>query len=688
MIRIRWIPARSILVTACLLSVALLGSVFTPTAAHAQGDNRTAVSLAARKAPPYSAVVRLEVGAGNDVRQCSGSIIDDDSVLTAAHCLSNPNTGLLRLPRNIKVFYGGNDGAGDWTYDAKERSCVARWRYIAPEYPQLLWANFDHDYGVVNVACWRQTPGQPAGVGTYDAKFPKSLGRFQLSATPETPGNLNGRVSYTAGFPRDKGTLMFRAQGVVTASSARTFDASLGATGGQSGSPVWGSIGGCTNCAFGVLSRATATGVSNPTIFTRITPTARDRIRSWAAGNLLILVDCTDSMGGVGPQVAAKVGGLMAATPQGTKVAVACWRDPAAPQVLQAFTSDPAPVRAAILNASYSGGGDTEEDPLGALAEAPAILPWNSNTSADVLLVTDTIGKDPSPTQGLTGAAVVSRLLAGPTNTTSDGDFGGATISPAATATQPAPTAVEPTPAVVEPPRTAVDSSRDVQPASTPPIPAAAEPAPVNAAPVPAVPLDTLPVFPDPVRAETPTYPAPDVLPRPITASVAVVNPGLVTPYLRNYYVPLVTPTGGTAVVNYGTDAVDPVLQTITTLPLVTTTGWTAGLTAQAPVPTTVTVSGRAEPTTEACPTDADLPARAFTVILTSPVTDPAKVTWFSDEAAQFTTLRTIAGPNGVLPAVATFGRTNTVLLCFPGAATLPGTDAEVAAHLRLAINS
>ncbi|MCY7342273.1 MAG: trypsin-like peptidase domain-containing protein, partial [Pseudonocardia sp.] len=254
MVRIRWIPARLVLVTATLLSVALVSAVFTPPAAYADTDNRTPVSLAARKAPPHSAVVRLELGSGDDVKGCSGSIIDDDSVLTAAHCLMNSSLGILRLPQNIRVFYGGGDG----TYTAKERSCTARWRYIAPEYPGLIRVNNDYDYGVVNVACWRQLPGQPAGQGVYDAKFPKSLGRFQLSATPDVVGNLNGRLAYTAGFPGDKGfTTMYRANGAVAQASAKTFTATLAGSGGQSGSPVWGSIGGCANCVFGVLSRGT-----------------------------------------------------------------------------------------------------------------------------------------------------------------------------------------------------------------------------------------------------------------------------------------------------------------------------------------------------------------------------------------------------------------------------------------------
>lgn len=108
-----------------------------------------------------------------------------------------------------------------------------------------------------------------------------------------------------------------------------------------------------------------------------------------------------------------------------------------------------------------------------------------------------------------------------------------------------------------------------------------------------------------------------------------------------------------------------------------------------APLPpgeTVVEVSGPATPTTEGCPSDGDLPAHAFAVTLTNTVTDPARVTWYSEDPAQFAGLTAIAGPDGNLPAVATSGRTNTLVLCFPGDAVLPATAEEVAAHLRVVV--
>ena len=540
MVRIRWIPARLVLVTAALLSVAVVGSVLAPPAAYADTDNRTPVPIGSRNAPPLSAIVRLEVGSGDKVKGCTGSIIDADSVLTAAHCLVNKDVGLLRLPQNIKVFYGGGDG----TYTAKERSCIARWRYIAPEYPGLFgpsFGNTDYDYGVVNVGCWRQSPGKPAGVGTYDGKFPKALGRFQLSATPDVPGNLNGRMVQTAGFPSDRGfATMFRASGAVAQASARTFTANLAGAGGQSGSAAWGSVGGCVNCVVGVLSYGTrGKVVTNPTSFVRINQKARDRIRSWAAGHLLVAVDCTGSMGSHRDALITRVGELMDNTPQGTKVAAVCWGDPAEPQVLQAFTTDTAKIKQAFAGASFGGGGDTPEDPLGALAGAPGsygagnsgIGPWNRNTSADVLLVTDAPGKDPSPS-GLTGPQVIELLLAGPTNTYSDGDFGSATADPV-----PAPPAADPVPA-----------------------PPAVDPAPASPA---VAPIDP-PAIPDPNVDPTETYPAPDVLPQPLITSVAAVTQ---EKYIVDQYTALAEPTGGTAVGGSATEVLAQLLQTIAGLP-------------------------------------------------------------------------------------------------------------------------
>jgi V8-like Glu-specific endopeptidase len=740
MVRIRWIPARSVLVVACLLSAALFVSVLAPASAQAQGgDNRTEVSFAARNAAPYSGVVRLEVGAGDDVRGCTGTIIDDDSVLTAAHCLRNSSTGLLRLPQNIKVFYGGGDG----TYYAPQRSCVARWRYIAPEY--LNGFSPGYDYGVVNVACWRQSPGKPAGEGVYDADFPRSLARLQLSATPEEVGNLNGRVGYTAGFPGDKGSLtMWGAQGVVVQAQERSFTASVAAVGGQSGSPIWGSIGGCTNCVYGVLSSRTGEGVSNPTIFARLSGTARNRIRSWAAGHLIIAVDCTGSMGSAREELVTRVGELMETNPEGTKVAVACWNDPSNLQVLQAFTTDPALVKTALANLVFDGGGDTPEDPLGALTEAAALGTWNANTSADVLLVTDAGMKEPSPTAELTTPDVVAKLAAGPTTTISDGDFGSATAAdavadasgtpvvtpePAAdtTGTSPdapadapaapvepgeaptdapvAPADAGPAPAQAPAPADAPDAPAGTgeAPTDTPVAPADAGPAPAEAPAPTDAPTDTTAAEPvpdapvvdpvenssDPVIVPTPTYPAPEVLPQPITVSVAIVG-GYLSPEEIDQYTALSTPPGGNVAVDTGGGTLDQLLQTITSLPLVTTTGWQADLPAVPPGTTTGTttgtVSGPAVPVAEGCPSDVDGPAQAFAVDLAQPATDPAKVSWHAEDATLFAGLAAVAGPEGALPAVATFGRTNQVVLCFPGAAALPASPTDVAAGLRVVV--
>ena len=672
MVRIRWIPARLVLVTAALLSVAVVGSVLAPPAAFADTDNRTPVPIGSRNASPLSAVVRLEVGSGDNVKGCTGSIIDADSVLTAAHCLVNKDVGLLRLPQNIKVFYGGGDG----TYTAKERSCIARWRYIAPEYPGLFgpsFGNTDYDYGVVNVGCWRQSPGKPAGVGTYDGKFPKALGRFQLSATPDVPGNLNGRMVQTAGFPSDKGfRTMYRASGAVAQASARTFTANLAGAGGQSGSAVWGSVGGCVNCVVGVLSYGTrGKVVTNPTSFVRINQKARDRIRSWAAGHLLVAVDCTGSMGSHRDALITRVGELMDNTPQGTKVAAVCWGDPAEPQVLQAFTTDTAKIKQAFAGASFGGGGDTPEDPLGALAGAPGsygtgdsgIGPWNRNTSADVLLVTDAPGKDPSPS-GLTGPQVVEILLAGPTNTYSDGDFGSATADPV-----PAPPAADPVPA---PP--AVD------------------------------PIDP-PAIPDPNVDPTETYPAPDVLPQPLITSVAAVTQ---EKYIVDQYTALAEPTGGTAVGGSATEVLAQILQTIAGLPVgAATTGWVADLSVNEdyrywpnqlfmiPPPAPVEVSSAAVVVTPGqCPTEGGLPASlAYAVTLKAPATDPAKVSWFwssgnSANTTGMTIMKGAAGPDGQVQAVATFGDVNRIVLCWPGT-MFPFEQAwidEVARGLRVVV--
>ena len=68
--------------------------------------------LNAEQSVPWRAVGRVNVAATNRRGMCTGTLIAPDLVLTAAHCVIHPNTGVAYPPGTIHFVAGWHKGRG------------------------------------------------------------------------------------------------------------------------------------------------------------------------------------------------------------------------------------------------------------------------------------------------------------------------------------------------------------------------------------------------------------------------------------------------------------------------------------------------------------------------------------------------------------------------------------------------
>lgn len=87
----------------------LVLALLAPLAAPALDLERRRM-LTAEEHKPWKAVGRVNVAARSERGMCTGTLIDSDLVITAAHCLYSDRTGLVQAPGNVHFVAGWRQG--------------------------------------------------------------------------------------------------------------------------------------------------------------------------------------------------------------------------------------------------------------------------------------------------------------------------------------------------------------------------------------------------------------------------------------------------------------------------------------------------------------------------------------------------------------------------------------------------
>lgn len=206
-------------------------------------DNRYRITDT--RAYPARATVRITSSIG----QCTGWMIDDDTVATAGHCLHNGSSWAT----GVSVAPGQNGSVKPYG------SCGSRGLHSV-----LGWTrdrNWEYDYGVIKLNC---TVGNT--VGWYGLRW--------------TTASLNGVASITRGYPGDKPAEQWASNGTVRRSDVRKLFYTNDTVGGQSGSPVYDYVNG--NGPYGIAVHAYGTNDGGATNSgTRITQAVFNNFQNW-----------------------------------------------------------------------------------------------------------------------------------------------------------------------------------------------------------------------------------------------------------------------------------------------------------------------------------------------------------------------------------------------------------------------
>ncbi|AFO88249.1 S1 family peptidase [Phaeobacter inhibens] len=187
-----------------LIAAAIISSTTFSLSAEAQ-------SAGVRAVQGWEAVGRLNIAGRN---MCTGSLIAPNLVLTAAHCLYNPQTGQAVNPRSIK-FEAGLNG----------RRAKASRRVVKA----VVHPGYRHNWSS------RSEAGSDIAVLRLDRPIAGSQIRpFVLAAAP-TPGDSVDVLSYTV----NQATRPAREQGCrILSTRSETLVTSCRVEYGASGSPV------------------------------------------------------------------------------------------------------------------------------------------------------------------------------------------------------------------------------------------------------------------------------------------------------------------------------------------------------------------------------------------------------------------------------------------------------------------
>ena len=205
-------------------------------------DNR--VRVTSTTSYPYRAIVHITSSIGG----CTGWLINANTVVTAGHCVHNGNWA-----SNVRVYPGRNGSSTPYG------SCTSRRLYSVTGWTSSR--NRNYDYGAIKLNC---SIGNTVGWFGY---------RW-------TSSSLNGQTTNLAGYPGDKayGTMWRHTSTVRISQTYRLYYANDTA-GGQSGSPVWNSSSGCSNCAIAIHAYGVdSTGYNGGT---RITQSVFNNLTTW-----------------------------------------------------------------------------------------------------------------------------------------------------------------------------------------------------------------------------------------------------------------------------------------------------------------------------------------------------------------------------------------------------------------------
>jgi len=201
---------------------------------------------------------------------CTGWLVDDNSVLTAGHCVHDPSPVIGDL--ESATWYPGRNGGVDPYGGCEVETFFAPQQWIDNSSPQF-------DYALINFA----NPGPCAAIG-------QTLGTIGLMAVPTTRG-LNGARAAVQGYPGDKppGT-MWKMNGRIAVGGRRMLYYPMDTFAGQSGSPVfWDRRSGpCTGlCGYGVHAYGANSGLPGPDEHNNSGP----RFTAWRVGQIMSWAD-------------------------------------------------------------------------------------------------------------------------------------------------------------------------------------------------------------------------------------------------------------------------------------------------------------------------------------------------------------------------------------------------------------
>jgi glutamyl endopeptidase len=192
---------------------------------------------------PARATVRITSSVG----QCTGWMIDDDTVATAGHCVHNG-----AWATSVRVTPGQNG------WYAPYGSCTARSLHSV-----LGWTrdrNWEYDYAAIKLNC---TVGNT--VGWYGMRW--------------TSASLNGVFSYHLGYPGAKPAEQWGSYGYVQNSTTRKLYYTNDTVGGNSGGPIYDYVNGYGPYGIAVHAYGTGDGLTNSG--TRITQEVFNNYSYW-----------------------------------------------------------------------------------------------------------------------------------------------------------------------------------------------------------------------------------------------------------------------------------------------------------------------------------------------------------------------------------------------------------------------